>query len=275
MKQNKMSTFACFVLGFSATAVLVLPLFSQKDFNMDEQRLIERFKRANPDYLEGAKLFAKGNLDKAEKKLMEAIKIMPEHADAYYVMAQIHLMRKAFPEALATITTAKNNYAATAKFHTYTYQEYLERLRDQKKNLEDRRALLQEALSRRPISKGDPDMERGRMESTLQALIQNISTIDSRLSSPIPPTFEIPADYYYIHGNALFRLGRTPEAVAQYKEAIRLDPVHGNAFNNLALVLFSQGNYQEALDCLAQAEAAGVKVNPDFKKAVEAKVGPQ
>ena len=275
MKRNCLRMFAGFILGLLGTAVLLLPLFAQKDFNMDEQRLIERFRRANPLYLDGARQFAKGNLDKAEKKLLEALKIMPEHADACYVMAQVHLKRKAFPEALAAIAAAEKNYLANTRLHTFTYQDYLDKLRDQKQGLEDRRTQVQEALTRWPISTSNPDPLRDRLENELHTLTQNISTIDSRLCSPIPPTFEVPADYYYIHGNVLFQMGSALEATGQYHEAIRLDPRHGNAFNNLALVLFSMGKYREALDFLQQAEAAGVKVNPDFKKAVEARAAPQ
>jgi tetratricopeptide (TPR) repeat protein len=275
MKQNGMRMFSGIFLGLLGTAVLVLPLLAQKDFNMEEKKLIESFKRANPLYLDGTSQFLKGNLDKAEKKLLEALAIMPEHADAAYMMAQVHLKRKDFPRALSSIITAKKNYAANAQFHTFTYQEYLDRLRQQRQQMEVRRGQVQDALSGMPVSRADPNFERNRLEREIQTLTQSIQTIDIRLNSPIPPTFEIPADYSYIHGNALFRLGRPVEAAAQYQEAIRLDPGHGNAYNNLALVLFSQGNYREALDCLVRAEAGGVKINPDFKKAVEAKVTPQ
>jgi len=274
MEKNKTVFFLGFLLSVLGLTLLALPLFAQKDFNMDEKRLVDRFKRANPLYLDGAKQFAKGNLDKAEKKLLDCLAIMPEHAGSSYVMAQTLLKRKDLPKALDSIVTAKKNYDAVSRFHTFTYQEYLDRLRDQKKNLEDQRALLQDALSRRPISRGDPDLERARLENALQSLIQNISTIDSRLGSPIPPTFEVPADYFYIHGNVLFQMGSAFDAAGQYREAIRLDPHHGNAYNNLALVSFSLGNYREALDCLLRAEAAGAKINPDFKKAVEAKITP-
>ena len=275
MKKNMNGMFASFIVGVLFLTVLVPPLLAQKDFNMEEKKLIERYKRANPLYLDGAKQFAKGNLDKAEKKLLAALAIMPEHADACYVMAQVHLKRKALPEALAAITEAEKNHVFIARLHTFTYQEYLDQLRQQRQDLEARRQRVKEALSRWPISTSNPDPERDRLENEEQSLNQNILTIDSRLNSPIPPTFEVPADYYYIHGNALYELRRPLEAAAQYREVIRLDPHHGNAYNNLALVTFSQGKYREALDCLVQAEAAGAKVNPDFKKALESKVQSQ
>ncbi len=274
MKQTKTVFFVSFLIGVLGLMLLAPSVFAQRDFNMDEQRLIERFRRANPSYLDGARQFAKGNLDKAESKLLEALKIMPEHADACYVMAQVHLKRNAFPEALSAITAAEKNYLANTRLHTFTYQEYLDKLRQQRQEIEERRQKVQESLAGWTVSTTNPDPLRDRLENELQALTQNISTIDSRLSSPIPPTFEVPADYFYIHGNALFRLGRAAEAAGQYREAIRLDPHHGNAYNNLALVSFSQGKFHEALDFLLKAEAAGVKINPDFKKAVEAKITP-
>ena len=271
MKKNRFAAFACFLIIVWGFTVLALPLRAQKDFNMDEKKLIESFKRANPLYLDGAKQFIKGNLDKAEKKFLEALAIMPEHADAAYMMAQVHLKRKDFPEALASINAAEKNYTANAQFHTFTYQAYLDRLRQQRQELEAQRSQIMDSLSRQPAS----GSSRSTNSQATQFIDQSIKSIDSRLNSPIPATFEVPADYFYIHGNILYQLRQPLEAAAQYREAIRLDPTHGYAYNNLALVLFSQGNYAEALDCLVKAEGAGAKVNPDFKKAVEAKVTPQ
>lgn len=269
MKKNTFATFACFLLIGWGFTTLALPLLAQKDFNMDEKKLVERFKRANPLYLDGSKQFIKGNLDKAEKKLLEALAIMPEHANAAYVMAQVHLKRQELPEALASIIAAEKNYTANTQFRTFTYQDYLDRLRQQRQELEAQRAQIMDSLSRQPASSGS----RSSNSSATQLTDQLIKQIDTRLNSPIPPTFEVPADYFYIHGNVFYQMRQPLDAAAQYREAIRLDPTHGNAYNNLALVLFSLGSNKEALDCLVKAEAAGVKVNQDFKKAVEAKVG--
>lgn len=271
MRKNAFAKLACFlIIGWGFT-MLALPLLAQKDFNMDEKKLVERFKRAKPFYLDGNKQFIKGNLDKAEKNLIEALAIMPEYAKAAFVMAQVQLKRKQLPEALATITAAEKNYTANTQFRTFTYQDYLDRLRQQKQELEAQRAQIMEKMSRVPASQAS----RNTNSEATQVTDQLIKQIDSRLNSPIPPTSEVPADYFYIHGNVFYQMGRPLEAAGQYREAIRMDPAHGSAYNNLALVLFSLGKFQEALDCLDNAGAAGAKVNPDFKKAVEAKITPQ
>ncbi len=275
MKRKVLGTVTSVMIGILGMTILALPLFSQKDFNMDEKRLVDRFKRANPYYIDGAKQFTKGNLDKAEKKLIEALAIMPEHADASCVMAEIQLKRKDLSKALALILDAEKYYVSNAKFHTFTYQQYLDRLRQQRQDFEENRQRILDQMSQMPpLSMNEPAQfqERGRAEAALKYIARYIQMIDSRLNSPIPPTFEIPADYHFIHGNVLFQMGQRADAVAHYQEAIRLDPIHGKAFNNLALVLSSQGQCREALDCLLQAEAAGVKINPDFKRDLEAKI---
>jgi len=271
MKKSVLGKALLLTLGIAGTTALAPFLFAQKNFSMDEKRLVERFKRSNALYLDGEKQFIKGNLEKSEKKLRECLEIMPEHANGAYLMAQIQLKREEFSKALESITTAKKNFANIAKFQTFTHQQYLDQLRVQQRDLEGQRERLQDSLSKLPAN-ANSSSERNRYEQAIQSIGQAIQTISSRLGSPIPPTFEIPADYFYIHGNILFKMGMLIDATAQYQEAIRLDPRHGNAYNNLAAVSFSRGKYQEAMDCLVRAEGAGVKINPAFKKAVVEKL---
>jgi tetratricopeptide (TPR) repeat protein len=273
MKENKswiMRIIAICVLG---ALVLVMPLFTQKDLQMGDNRLIERFKRANPLFLDGAKQFNKGKLEMAEKKFLETLEIMPEHADAAYMLAKLHLQKKEFSKALASIVTAEKNYTYIAQFQTLTHQQYLDSLRQQQLQLDDQLNFLQGALASLPSSATAE--QKAPIERDIKKLNQTKQMIQSRLTSPIAPTDEIPADYFFIHGNVFFQSGQLAEAAAQYQEALRLDPTHGNAYNNLALVSYSQGKYRKALDFLLRAEAAKVKINPDFKRAVMAKIPPQ
>ena len=57
-------------------------------------------------------------------------------------------------------------------------------------------------------------------------------------------------------GNALFREGRTEDAVAQYREAIRLAPGYAGAHYNLAQALAKLGRAGEAQSEIEAARAA-------------------
>lgn len=82
--------------------------------------------------------------------------------------------------------------------------------------------------------------------------------------------FEVPAAYHFLHGNYLFRLRRWLEAAARYRLAVGRDPHLAGAWNNLLGALLNAGQGAEARLCLDQAVQAGVELNPDLRRAVEA-----
>jgi tetratricopeptide (TPR) repeat protein len=88
------------------------------------------------------------------------------------------------------------------------------------------------------------------------------------MNEPMPQLGEMSADYYYFNGNIFMKLKKYNEAHANYIEALKQNPLHGNASNNLASLYYMIKKYQQALDYLNQAEANGVKINPEFKKAI-------
>jgi Flp pilus assembly protein TadD len=79
----------------------------------------------------------------------------------------------------------------------------------------------------------------------------------------------VPAEYDFFQGNCLFKLGRAAEAEGRYKAALRADPKHTGAANNLANLLYAGGRPQEARAAIQEAEANSVEINPGLKKAVE------
>ena len=92
--------------------------------------------------------------------------------------------------------------------------------------------------------------------------------INDRLKTPIATVSEMPADYYYVHGNILFKLKKYNESFKQYMETVRANPNHGNAYNNLANLNFMAKRYEKASYYFEKAESCGAKVNPKFKKAI-------
>ena len=62
----------------------------------------------------------------------------------------------------------------------------------------------------------------------------------------------------------MHELGKTREAAAEYGEALRLNPDHPEAHNNLGAILYSEGKIQEATAHFA----AAVRLKPDYADAL-------
>jgi len=71
------------------------------------------------------------------------------------------------------------------------------------------------------------------------------------------------ATAHYNFGNVLFQQGRTEEAIAHYREAARLNPANADAHNNLGVALFQQGKTGEAIAHYREA----VRLNPAYADA--------
>ena len=71
------------------------------------------------------------------------------------------------------------------------------------------------------------------------------------------------AKAHYNLGNALFKLGQTTEAVAQYQEALRINPEFADAHANWGVALAQSGKTEEAITHYEQA----LRINPDLPEA--------
>jgi tetratricopeptide (TPR) repeat protein len=78
------------------------------------------------------------------------------------------------------------------------------------------------------------------------------------------PKFAIPPKIYFFKGGAYFRKGMLKEASGQFNKTIELDPNHGDAHNNLAVIYYLTKQYDLAWKHLRLAEESGAKVNPKF-----------
>jgi len=253
------------LLTFAFSFILLTAVwsFGQRGFNMAERKLVDKFKRADAKFQKGKGLFIKEKYEKAEVELRNCLEIMPEHADALFFLSQIDYKKGDFEQAIADIEKAKSNYEFIGQFYTFTHQERLEALRDEKFKLENDVMNLQNELSR-VVSQED----KQKIQMSIDRIKNDISAINLRLNEPIPPVLTTPAEYYYIHGNILFKLKRLQEAHDQYLEAINIDPKHSSAYNNLINLYYMSRNYEAALKFIEKAEASGVKLNPELKKAV-------
>ena len=64
-------------------------------------------------------------------------------------------------------------------------------------------------------------------------------------------------------GNALVHLGRNPEAIVEFQQALTLNPDFAEAHNNLGSSLCAAGLFEEAIAQYRQA----LRIRPDYDKA--------
>lgn len=271
MKLHTMKPMPAIALAMVAAALLLaLPLRAQKDFNQSEKETVEKYKRARTHFLKGGEHLKKEKMDKARKEAETALEIFPEYAEAHLLMAQLEYQEGRYENALKEVATAKTDFLAFGKLYSYSYQEYLDRLRQQ-------RDQKQEVINSMGagLAQAKSNAERLRIESQISRAKQDMTTIDMRLNNPIPSTLDLPAEYHYIQGNILFKLKRYDEALALYQAAVQADPRHANAYNNLIMIVFARNDIAGALKYLEQAEANGVTVNEKLKKDLLAKKPPQ
>lgn len=237
--------------------------FGQKGFLMEERKLVDKFKLADAKFQKGKEHFLKEKYDKAEKELKQCLEILPEHADALFFLSQIDYKEGDFEQALADIEKAKANYKFIAQFYTFTHQQYLDALRDERSKLENEVMILREQYN-----KTANEEDKQKIQAVVSSISNQISAIDARLNTPFPAELEIPAEYFYFHGNVLFKLKKYQEAHDQYLDALRIDPKNANAYNNLINLFYMAKKYDQALSYVKQAEANGVEINPKLKTAI-------
>jgi len=54
---------------------------------------------------------------------------------------------------------------------------------------------------------------------------------------------------------------------------VRINPKHGDAYNNLASLYYMVKKYSQAMEYLKLAEENGAQVNPKFKEALQKAIG--
>jgi len=231
---------------------------------IDQQKLLKRYQAAYRNYEKGKKNFVKEKLPKAEAELLLCIDKMPEHAGARFYLARIAYRTERMIQALEWIEGAKRDYAMNARL------EFLVEQQRRKEQLEMRR---QEKLNRLRFvesqtirgSRGEEESQLGN-EAELAKAGEELSRLEEEAARPPAVDLEIPADYHYVHGNILLKLERVREAQALYEEAIKIDPQHGEAYNNLAAIFFADRKYQKALEYLDRAETLGASIKPEFRQ---------
>ncbi len=245
--------------------------FGQENLAREETELFKKYQSLNKNYEKGKMYFAREDYKKAKKEFEKILEKLPEHADAHYFLAQVLYREGSLEEALSHMEKAKANYEYSAMMKIKMVQVSKQKLEKKKQAFEDTLAKLEERIVSLPQSSEvgeEVEDRKKRLLSKIDEIKVQIKNVETQLNMPIPSEEEIPAEYCYINGNIYFKMKKFQEAHDQYQEAVKIDPTHGDSYNNLAALYFQVKQYQKALNYLNQAEENGAKVNPEFKKAV-------
>lgn len=252
------SFMAVFIL-FTASSFI----FGQPDLKKDQDGFIRKYKLANDQFKKCTKYLLKENYSKAEKGLRKCLGIMPQHVNSHYYLSQLLYRKGELAEALSHIQQAKTHYLSVARMIISIQKLNSHKIREQRK-------ILRETLD----SYQGYEAKDGACgtASLLHETRDKMTHLEGKEASArqLALLEQVPAEYFYVNGNILFKLKRYREARAQYLGAIKTDPQHGRAYNNLANLHYMNQEYQTALHYMSKAQESGAKINPGFKQAVMA-----
>jgi tetratricopeptide (TPR) repeat protein len=273
-------------------AFLFIPeMVSAQQSNVMDYNSLEKFRFARRMFYKGENLFHKGKHKKAEKSFKACLKKFPEYSLAEFYLGRIYYEAGNYPQALKHIEHAKKTYKSFSQLHASTYQEYIDRLRKTKHELQQEinvmKSQLANSVPQAPTAGSSTggsnnnnnnnsggvlitrdDVLSSQTSQVLRDKENRLTVIETKLHEPVAKLQETPTEYFYVHANVLFRLKRFKDSFDQYNLTVKRDPKHGNAYSNLANLNFMAKRYKTALDLLDKAEKLGAEPNPKFRAAL-------
>jgi tetratricopeptide (TPR) repeat protein len=220
-------------------------LFSQKlnSKYTNEKLYAKNFNKSNGAFLKGRRYFKKEKFKKAEEMFKECLEIFPEHDQANYYLALLMYKKGDYKSAEKCIIMAQKNFLLRVKIWENLHMDHITKLKELRSEL---------------VNIANPTAAQTR----------RIQELSNQINDDGYKKETLPAAFPYIHGNVLLKLKKYREAHGKYLEALKIDPNHGKASNNIATLYYMIKKYKEALKYLNNAEKNGVKVNHKFKEAI-------
>ena len=231
--------------------------------------LARQYRTALPHYDKAVRAFSRKDYVSARRELDAAIDAMPQYSYAHLLMAKCWYMAKEYEQALPAIERAESAWHEFAGIVADSKADQVDARLRKRRDLQDQIAALQDDLRRAAT----PQIAQ-QIQTYIDQLQHQISDIDTeRVSEALPAEAQgLPAEYSFVHGNTLLRLGRLIDAEPQYQRAIEANPHYGEAFNNLASLYYQAGRYEEARKVLQEARGRDLPISLELEKAVEAQL---
>jgi len=244
-----------FILLLSTPNMLLSEAHPQKDSDLNKEY------RSAEKYLQnGLKSLQKGNLEKAKKQFLECLEKFPQYAQAHFFLSQIFYQKGDLENALVQIEKAEHDSDAMTRVLMNAQKESESQRRAQRMEMGRQLENLEAAWETQDA--------RCAFTAAILSTRSEINALEGQEAVSVASSTSIPASYFFLHGNILFRLKDYDNARKQYLAAIQIVPKHGEAYNNLANLYYMARQYEEALDCLNQSLISGVKINEELKAAI-------
>jgi tetratricopeptide (TPR) repeat protein len=200
-------------------------------------------------------------LDEAVQHYTKALQIQPDYPEALVNLAYLLEREGKNDEALENYAEAVRLVPNGAEAR-YRYGIALAKAG----RLDDAVAQYSEAVRIRPkfaeayYNLGNALARQGKADDAIPAFRKAVES---------KPDY---ADAHFNLGVVLDGRGETEEAMREYREAVRAKPSHGEAHANLAIDLYTKGDYADAWKEVRLCRKYGCTPNPDFVKALSAKM---
>ncbi|HEY3399333.1 MAG TPA: tetratricopeptide repeat protein [Geothrix sp.] len=198
--------------------------------------------------------------EEAQRLLEPCLTQVPDHFEAHYLLARMAYEARDFTGALVHVERSERSLADL----DHRYREEMAAL---KAEAEAEEVATRASLDYLYARGADPGSCSAILFQVKRNALEFLEAKKGHLNDRENP-FGVPADYRFLHGNCLYRLGRRAEALGQYRLAVEQDRAHANAWNNLISLQWEAKAYAQAHADLVRAETLRISIRPDLKKAV-------
>jgi len=245
-------------MRFHGTLGLILAL-AMGAFPARAGTSLPQLQRASSFCIKAERAIRCGNLHSARANFTRAIQIAPELPAAHMGMGHIALAERRFQDALREYELAKSSYAGFAEeLLALRMEDYA----DSKQKL----AALEDEIRNEQRLFYSP-LRISRLERAVESLARRAPPSREAIEDP-------PAEVDFYIGNALFHLGRLPDAISSWRASIEKNRTFSQAYQNLAVGYWLSGDVGDAVRTLGEAAKFGLSVDPNLRADLLAAASP-
>jgi hydroxyacylglutathione hydrolase len=237
---------ARFFLIFGIILLFVLHTSPQDKEDESFEEAMKQLKSSNSLYIKGVDKFGKGERKEAFDAFKKCIKEMPRHAYAHYYLANIFYIDQDFSNSLTHMEMALAELDFMQELSAYVDEQRSSKFNSLRGSLQDMWNSTNSCRDSRAIEFAFDQVDKEESDMEIAARQRQKTMVRMK------------AHYLYFYGNVLLKLQRYNDALQRYQEAIRLNPLHADAYNNIIAILYVAKEYSKALLFWDDAETQGL-----------------